>query len=108
MAMRPNLSDVPGIQDAYDYIRVEAVREALGHLILQTNAHGRPVRKSSHGYMTRVYTFVARGTRHPAVSVCREPEGQDQVGRGCASQPIRWVTVPSSSDRTRPAEPRQT
>ena len=69
---RQNLSDVPGIEDAFDYIRVEAVREALGHLILQANAHGRPVRKSSHGYMTRVYTFAARGTRHPAVSVCRE------------------------------------
>ena len=66
------LSDTPEIEKAYEYIRVQEVRDALGHLILLARAHGRRVRLKPHGYMQRVYSLALAGTKHPEVVVCRE------------------------------------
>ena len=66
------LSDTPELNEAYEYIRVQEVREALGHLILLARAHGRPVRLKPHGYMQRVYSFAPTGAKHPEVAVYRE------------------------------------
>ena len=68
----PNLSDTPEIADAYDYIRNQDVRDALGHLVLMAKAQGRSVRLKPHGYMQRVYSLALPGVKHPEVVVYRE------------------------------------